>query len=408
MEELLPIFLSILLKRAVVMKTKRYIISKETRARCRIFRLSDNDTEKFQSISLELFHYLLEVKSIDFTIYFRVDDEMIEFINAASFSHQLIHQIIAARNRDYHNVDICVETKDFKRFETVINDVREKKIDQLLRRDPLLDAQVIRSFVNLSRASQMMVRGGLSPVVAAQARAAAGVLVNNLMECEVAVGTLSRMVQADPTLYDHSASVAMLSGVIARTMLGRSKDDSALITQGGLYHDVGKTCVPHALLNKPGRFTPEEYEHMKSHTTLGYEEICRAIDQGSVIDRNVARVALEHHEKFNGQGYPYGRKGRAEEQEGGIHYYTRIVSIADVYSALLMKRVYKEAYDAHEALKIMQESSADYDPIIFRNFEKSVQKTLLRFEALEKKAQANGKIIIVDPGIGTRIRKTSA
>ncbi len=389
------------------MKSKRYIISKETRARCRIFHLNNSDAHKFQSISLELFHYLLDVKSIDFTIFFRVDNEMIEFINGASFSHQLVHQIIAARNREYHNVDICVESKDFKRFEAVINDVREKKIDQLLRRDPLLDPQVIRSFVNLSRASQMMVRGGLSPVVAAQAREAAGVLVNNLMECEVAVGTLSRMVQADPTLYDHSASVAMLSGVIARTMLGRTREDSVLITQGGLYHDVGKTCVPHSLLNKPGRFTPEEFESMKSHTTLGYDEICRAIDQGSVIDRNVARVALEHHEKFNGRGYPNGRKGRAEEQEDGIHLFTRIVSIADVYSALLMKRVYKEAYDARNALKIMQDSASDYDPIIFRNFEKNVQKTLSRFEALEKK-QPNGKIIMVDPGIGTRIRKTSA
>jgi HD-GYP domain-containing protein (c-di-GMP phosphodiesterase class II) len=397
-----------LLNRTTAMKIKRYIISKETRARCRIFQLSEANASKFQTVSLELFHYLLEVKSISFTIFFRVDDEMIEFIDPASFSQQLVQQIIAARNREYHNVDICVETKDFKRFETAINDVREKKIDQLLRRDPLLDPQVIRSFVNLSRASQMMVRGGLSPQVAAQAREAAGMMVSNLMECEVAVGTLSRMVQADPTLYDHSASVAMLSGVIARTMLGKSRDESILITQGGLYHDVGKTCVPYSLLNKPGRFTPEEFEKMKLHTTLGYEEICRAIDQGSVIDRNVARVALEHHEKFNGCGYPYGRKGRAEEREDGIHIFTRIVSIADVYSALLMKRVYKDAYNASEALSIMHNAAADYDPIIFRNFEKHIHKTLVRFEALEKKALTTGKIIMVDPGLGTRIRKTSA
>lgn len=390
------------------MKSKRYTISKETRERCRISRLTDGDKAKFQSISLELFHYLLDVKNIDFVIHFRVDDEMIEFIDGASFSHQLVHQIIAARNRDYLNIDICVETKDFRKFEMLINDVREKKIDQLLRRDPLLDPQVIRSFVNLSRASQMMVRGGLSPLVATQAREAAGILVSNLMECEVAVGTLSRMVQADPTLYDHSASVAMISGVIARTMLGRNREDSILITQGGLYHDVGKTCVPHSLLNKPGRFTPEEFESMKAHTTLGYDEICRAIEHGSVIDRNVARVALEHHEKFSGHGYPFGRKGRAEDHEDGIHVFTRIVSIADVYSALLMKRVYKEAYDASEALQIMQNSSDDYDPIIFRNFEKNIQKTLVRFDNLEKKAHDTGRIIMVDPGLGTRIRKTSA
>ncbi len=388
------------------MKSKRYTISKETRARCRIFKVSDLDIKKFQSVSLELFHYLLEVKSVDFTIYFRVDDEMIEFIDSRSFSHTLIRQIIAARNREYLNIDICVELKDFAKFEMLVNDVREKKITELIRRDPLLDARTIRSFVNLSRASQMIVRGGLNAKLADKAREAAGMLVNNLMECEVAVGTLSRMIHADPTLYDHSASVAMLSGIISRTMLGRTKEESALITQGGLYHDVGKTCVPHSLLNKPGRFTAEEFEMMKAHTTLGYEEIIRAIDHGTVIDSRVARIALEHHEKFDGRGYPEGRSGRSEEQEKGIHLYTRVVSIADVYSALLMKRVYKEAYDATEALSIMQSSASDYDPIIFANFEKNIQKSMLYFDAMNKKD--TGKIIMVDPGFGTRIRKTGA
>ncbi len=389
------------------MKAKRYIISKETRARCRIFQVSAADLDKFQRVSLELFHYLLEVSGINFQIYFRVDDEMIDFIDGSSFSHKLVKQIIAARNRDYPNIDICVEKKDFQKFELLINNVREKKISDLIRRDPLLDAHVIRSFVNLSRASQMIVRGGLSPTLAAKAREAAGMMVNNLMECEVAIGTLSRMIHADPTLYDHSASVAMLSGVISRTLLGISKDEATLITQGGLYHDVGKTCVPHSLLNKPGRFTTEEFELMKAHTTLGYEEIVRAIDQGTVIDRHVARIALEHHEKFNGLGYPEGRRGRAEEHGHGIHLYTRIVSIADVYSALLMKRVYKEAYNAAEALNIMRGSSDDYDPIIFDNFEKVIKKTLTRYDTWEKKAPKNGKIIIVDPGFGTRIRKSS-
>ena len=390
------------------MKAKRYVISKETQARCRIFPVTASDLKKFQKVSLELFHYLLDVRSIDFSIYFRVDDDMIEFISAASFSHQLVKKIIAARNKEYLNIDICVESKDFPKFEMLINDIREKKISELIRRDPLLDARIIRTFVNLSRASQMIVRGGLCPGVAAKAKEAAGMVVNSLLECEVAIGTLSRMIQADPTLYDHSASVAMLAGIISRNMLGRSRDESVLITQGGLYHDVGKTCVPHSLLNKPGIFTPEEFESMKAHTFLGYAEIIQAIDQGSVIDKAVAKVALEHHEKFDGRGYPHGRQGRAEEQENGIHLFSRIVSIADVYSALLMKRVYKEAYSAEQALSIMQRCAMNYDPIIFEKFEKNVQSTLSRFEIQEKKAQATGRIIQVEAHFGLRPKRNIA
>jgi HD-GYP domain-containing protein (c-di-GMP phosphodiesterase class II) len=83
---------------------------------------------------------------------------------------------------------------------------------------------------------------------------------------------------------------------------------------------------------------------MKSHTTLGYEELMQAIEKGAPIDEEIAIVALEHHEKFCGGGYPTGKCGRLEEKADGIHYLARIVSIADVYSALLMKRVYKEAF----------------------------------------------------------------
>ncbi|MEI8283050.1 MAG: HD domain-containing phosphohydrolase, partial [Armatimonadota bacterium] len=101
------------------------------------------------------------------------------------------------------------------------------------------------------------------------------------------------------------------------------------------------------------------------------------ISKGTAIDPLCARVAGEHHEDFCGTGYPRGRKGKFEEDpKNGIHLMTRIVTIADVYSALLMKRVYKESYQTADALKVMNDCSAKFDPEIFSAFVSEVVKSL--------------------------------
>ncbi|SME97761.1 HD-GYP domain-containing protein [Pseudobacteriovorax antillogorgiicola] len=376
---------------------KHYKISEATRRRCHIFEVAPEDQHRFTIISLELFHYLFEVKHIDFSIYFRVGNTMIEYITQREFSHELVNNIIKSRNKEYDDLDICLETKDMPHFNGIINNVRNKKIHNLLQKDPHLDPDTLKLFSNLSAASQMVVKGGIDQKVATFAKETASQVIDNLMESEIAIGTLSRMVLADPTLYDHSASVAMIAGVIAQKLLKKPKEISEKVALGGLYHDVGKTCVPCYILNKPGSFTPEEFEIMKTHTTLGYEELLKAIDQGAPIEQDVARVAHEHHEKFKGGGYPCDKHGRLEEHDHGIHEYARIVTIADVYSALLMKRVYKEAFSQEKALSIMQKASEQsYDPIIWGMFENNVQRSLKFYDLLEKRIEDKSKIIDMD------------
>jgi HD-GYP domain-containing protein (c-di-GMP phosphodiesterase class II) len=146
---------------------------------------------------------------------------------------------------------------------------------------------------------------------------------------------------------------------------------------------------------------------MKSHTVLGFEELQKARKQGAPIEDLVCRVALEHHERFTGKGYPFGRVGRLEENPNGIHLYTRIVTIADVYSALLMKRVYKPAYEAKDALAIMVKSAAEeYDPEIFHAFLRHVIKSLkIEVKTVkdamgpgDKEPQDKSKIFILEDG----------
>lgn len=376
-----------------------YRISKSIREKFKVFPLKPEDLARLTNVGLEHFAYLKEVKTINFSVFFRVNMELLEFITAENFSHELVDRIIAARNKEYQNLDICVRGIDFPKFQAIVDSVRSKKIATLMEKDPHLDRKTMQIFGNLSGASQMIVRGGISASVAKKAKASASELIDGLMDSHVAIGTLSRMVLADSTLYDHSASVAMLAGIIGKNLMGMSKIDAERCARGGLYHDVGKTCVPNSVLNKPGKFTPEEFEIMKTHTTLGYEELKKAILEGAPIEEEVALVTLEHHEKFSGGGYPYGKIGRREERADGISIYARVVTIADVYSALLMKRVYKDAYDQNQTLEIMRSSAdRDYDPSIWKKFEKSVDKSQVHYKELDSRPvdQSKGRIFLMD------------
>ncbi|MFW7380950.1 MAG: HD-GYP domain-containing protein [Oligoflexus sp.] len=388
---------------------RQYVISEETRQRCHIFPLNDKNRNKFIPISLELFHYLYEVQDISFSIYFQVSEQMIEYIKASEFSHELVSKIIASRHREYENIEICVEKRHYAAFQQTIEKVRDKKIKALLSKDPSLDQKTLHLFSDLSNASQMIIKGGINRQVALEVQESASRLVDNLMESEIAIGTLSRMVLADPTLYDHSAAVAMISAVISKKILHKSRDQSQLIALGGLYHDVGKTCVPQHILNKPGKFSDEEFDVMKSHTHLGHDELMKAIEQGAPIENEVTIVALEHHEKFCGFGYPHGKAGRKEEQDNGIHEFARIVSIADVYSALLMKRVYKEAYEPEKALAIMESNAdRDYDPLIFKPFVEDVSRSIAHYQSLDsQKDQDRSRIFLVDEKGAYRLKKSS-
>lgn len=374
-----------------------YKISEATRKRCKIFELKPEDKAKFKSISLELFHYLYETKNVDFSIYFKVENTMIEYITPGDFSHELVGNILKSRNKEYGNLDICLAVNEAERFDVIIENIRNKKIHKLLQKDPHLDQQTLKLFSNLSSASQMVVKGGIDVKVASFAKETAHQMIDGLMESEVAIGTLSRMVLADPTLYDHSATVAMIAGVISKKLLKKNDEFSERVALSGLYHDVGKTCVPAHILNKPGSFTAEEFEVMKTHTTLGYEELLKAIQEGAPIDDEVALVAHQHHEKFCGGGYPNNRQGRLEEQENGIHEFARIVTIADVYSALLMKRVYKEAYEQDKALSIMRKAAEQsYDPIIFQLFDEDVSKAIAKYGSWDEEQKDKGRIILID------------
>ncbi len=135
---------------------------------------------------------------------------------------------------------------------------------------------------------------------------------------------------------------------------GLSEEEAELLRLASPMHDVGKIAIPDDILNKPGKLTPEEFELMKTHSTLGYTMLKHSDRK---ILNTAATIALHHHEKYNGEGYPNGLSGE------DIHIYGRITAIADVFDALGSERVYKGAWELEEILTYFRnERGHHFDP----------------------------------------------
>lgn len=158
----------------------------------------------------------------------------------------------------------------------------------------------------------------------------------------------------DPETGAHIQRMAHYSQAIAS---GLGLDDAAqkLILEAAPMHDVGKIGIPDYILLKPGKLTHEEFEVMKGHARLGYELLK---DSGSEILRAGAQIAISHHEKFDGSGYPNGLKGHE------IPIFGRIVAVADVFDALTSERPYKKAWPLEEACNFLETGRGKhFDPL---------------------------------------------
>ncbi|MEK4854541.1 HD-GYP domain-containing protein [Paenibacillus sp. FSL H7-0756] len=143
----------------------------------------------------------------------------------------------------------------------------------------------------------------------------------------------------DNYTYNHSLQVGMLSYYLA-SWLGYSKTECYEIGRAGYLIDIGKCRISPAILNKPGKLTPEEYEEIKLHTVYGYEII-----QNSMNDPFTALVALQHHEREDGSGYP------KQLTKTDIHPYAQIAAVADIYSAMTTHRVYQSKQELISVLR---------------------------------------------------------
>jgi putative nucleotidyltransferase with HDIG domain len=152
---------------------------------------------------------------------------------------------------------------------------------------------------------------------------------------------------------NHVKRVAEISRILAEAY-GLDAEEVELVKLASPLHDIGKIGIPDAILNKPGKLEPDEWVVMKSHAELGHNMLAGS---NRKILKVAAIIALEHHEKWDGTGYPNGKSGE------DIHIFGRLTAIADVFDALGSDRVYKKAWPMDRIVEHMQqESGRHFDP----------------------------------------------
>ncbi len=147
---------------------------------------------------------------------------------------------------------------------------------------------------------------------------------------------------ASDYLFMHSVNVGLFSIIIGIAM-DLPYDELCLLGMGGLLHDFGKTRITKQILDKQSQLTLEEFNQIKEHATLGYN----VLKVDTYLDYRITFMALQHHERCNGSGYPWGIP-RCQ-----IHPLARIVAVADVYDALTTNRVYRSRLSSFEAIEII-------------------------------------------------------
>lgn len=221
----------------------------------------------------------------------------------------------------------------------VMNHVRSKKLSDLAKdMNRILEAEVVKKTAALQQALSLSQEAEY--------------------EISIRLGRAAEFRDQETGMHTRRISeLAKHLGMLA----GLDEEECEVLRKASPLHDVGKIGIPDRILLKPGKLEVDEFETMKQHTAIGGAILA---DDGRYPLMNAGGIiALQHHEKWDGSGYPHGLKGE------DIHTYARIVSIVDVFDALTSERPYKKAFSQDKAVSIMEEGRAVFfDPDLLTLF----------------------------------------
>lgn len=189
----------------------------------------------------------------------------------------------------------------------------------------------------------------------------AGDLMKSIMDNDAIAVDISTLKVSDEYTFKHSVDVATMAMIVAKKH-GMSEHEVHEIGISGLLHDVGKSKIPNEILNKAGRLDENEFAFMKQHSLFGYQ----ILKEKDTISQEIALGVLQHHEKISGLGYPIGLSGDK------ICPYARILSVVDVYDALVTERPYKKAFSQRDAIEIIMSMTTDLDISVIESFLNSI------------------------------------
>jgi len=268
--------------------------------------------------------------------------------------------------------EIAFENKPAKQISANINKLDDLFIDnQLHRKKTLKDDYIIYKHKNFFYKVELI------PVVSENLILAYFTDVTEVLELNDAIEETQREViyamgeigeTRSKETGNHVKRVALYSKTLA-LLYGLTYEEADKLHMASPMHDIGKVGIPDAILNAPRKLTSDEFEIMKTHAELGFNMLKHS---DKAILKAAAIVAGEHHEKWNGSGYPNEKRGE------DIHIYGRITAIADVFDALGSERVYKKAWKLEKILELFREESGKhFDPKLVKLFLNNLDKFLV-------------------------------
>lgn len=246
-------------------------------------------------------------------------------------------------------------------MDTRVSVEAQKKIEQLTVAD--------RTIVNLSESVKKRVQEGIAYLYsntnaedfADASKSIASELLKAIDANSALAVDISMLKVSDEYTFKHSVDVATMAMVVAKKM-GLSQEEVYDIGVSGLLHDIGKSKIPPEILNKPGKLTDEEFTIMKQHSVYSYN----ILKDNKDIKDSIKLAVLQHHEKINGQGYPMGLFSSR------ICPFAKILTVVDIYDALVTKRPYKDAFSQRDAVEMLMAMTYELDMDALKGFLGSV------------------------------------
>jgi putative nucleotidyltransferase with HDIG domain len=275
-----------------------------------------------------------------------------------------------------HNIDfVDIDIRGIERKESVDNEQASRIVNELMPDyEEALDGikNIFEQVASEGRIDERQVQDSFDP------------LVQQFHREKDIVSLLLTLNNKDDYTYQHSVQVGMLAYYIAKWM-NHPESDCLLAGKAGYLHDIGKSKIPESILKKPTRLTDEEFDTVKNHTVYGYDIILKSL--GS---KPFALAALQHHERFDGTGYPMRLK------EKDIHPLAKIIAVADVYSAMISSRVYQKKRDLLTVLKELHRSSfSELDPKVVQTFIRNMAPNFVGKNILLKNGDF-GRVILIN------------
>lgn len=303
-------------------------------------------------LGLSITSFADPIYALEYIKNYNVDIVFVDYIMPGMNGIDLIIKI-----RQYHpNIPIVMITS-ISGDEKLKLDAIEAGATEFLTK-PLRGSEFIARVTNLAnlRRHQILLKDK-ALLLEEEVKKATQNLVKREFETLMVLGNAAEY--KDPETGNHVSRVAHYSRMLAIS-LGKDEEDQLNLFNASPLHDVGKIGIPDSILLKPGKLTEDEWVIMKNHSLIGFDILK---DTDSAFLKSGAIIAKTHHEKFDGSGYPDGLKGDE------IHLFGRIVSIADIFDALMTRRPYKDPWPFDKAIDFVKEGRGKhFDPEIVDHF----------------------------------------